>query len=370
MFACMFHGVSRRYAGFVSFSILLAAMSLVACAPVQPVDSGAAVFTNDGSTPLTDNAAPVVERIDTDLLAKLRFGREQQQQAQALTSQLQPGREQQPQTQALTSQLQAVEAQPAVSNAVAANPFLLLFPELRDTYAPLWLRVGTRVTYQAQSASFIQNPNDPDPSGAGYLQYDLVAFNRSEVVSSSKFYLVDVLSGVVTPSTVAPSYGVPGVGDFWISPKVLAYAEDAASPDLAVVRMPTVIGGEEYSAVRFQYQDGDSEYVWMFDQDSGLLLFHRYAIGDPLYEDAQAGQLTLLQRRPLSIPWRRDGKPEWVTTGVNLEYEGIFGTVPPASPRVDLPYGLTAQIQRTQDRWSAYEVTDYLYGVVNTRGRV
>jgi hypothetical protein len=360
------------------------------------VEGDAALSAAEGSAPLTDTVAPAAGGIDIDVLAGLQSRREQQPQTRTLTSpfqseegsvsvadsaspaadgvdidesvRLQAIREQQPQAVRLPSQLRAVDAQTTAANAVAANPFLALFPELRDTYAPRWLRTGTRVTYHVQSASFIQDPDSPDPSGGGYLQYDLVAFDRKEVVSSSKFYLVNVLNGVVTPSTVAPSYGIPGLGDFWISPVVLTHAEDAASPNLAVVRMPTVVGDQEYSAVRFQYQDGDAEYVWMFDQESGLLLFHRYAIGDPLYEDSQAGQLTLLQRRRLSIPWRRDIKPDWVRTGVNLEYEGVYGTVPPASPRVDLPYGLTARITRAQRRWSEYEVTDYLYGVVNTRG--
>ena len=65
----MFTGVSRKigrkYGKLVSFSIMLAAFGLVACTPVQPVDSGAAASTNEGSTPLTDNVAPVADSIDT-----------------------------------------------------------------------------------------------------------------------------------------------------------------------------------------------------------------------------------------------------------------------------------------------------------------
>ena len=282
---------------------------------------------------------------------------------------MQTGREAKPrQSQPLANRLPQNEPQAAATEPSTASPFLLAFPELRTAPAPRWLRAGTRATYYIQTANFILNPDEPDPSGAGYLQYDLVALDRNSAVSSMKFYVIDVLSGVVTPSTVAPSYGIPGVGDFWISPAVLAHAEDAANPNLVVLRMPTTVGDQEYNAVRFQYQGDNDEYVWMFDEDSGLLLFHRYAIGDPLYQDAQSGQMALMQQRRLRIPWGRGAKPEWVQAGTNLGYEGVYGTEIAGAPRTDMPYGLTAQIRRAQSRWSEYEATDYLYGRVNTRG--
>jgi hypothetical protein len=199
------------------------------------------------------------------------------------------------------------------------------------------------------------------------MQYDVVALDRRSAVSSLKFIL-DSGNGILTPSSVSPSYGVPGAGDFWISPQALAHAEDAIAPDVAVVRMPTTLNGQTYAAVRFQYEDARSTYVWMFEEATGLLLFHRYELRYADGDTEQAGQQAFVAMRDLNLPWRATRIPAWAKPGASLRYDGGYSVLLPGSSAATMPYGLQVELRQAKLRWFEYDITDYLYGRPNSTG--
>jgi hypothetical protein len=124
---------------------------------------------------------------------------------------------------------------------------------------------------------------------------------REAAVSSVKFYLSQG-DGSATPAFVLPSLGLPGVGDYWLSPGVLLDAEDVANGELIVLHMPTEVAGQTHNAVRFEYRPAGAVYVWMFDADSGVLLFYRHAIGEEGAAQMQVADLTLVARRRCRSP--------------------------------------------------------------------
>lgn len=255
----------------------------------------------------------------------------------------------------------------ARGNALPAdlNPFAYLFPELRTLPAPDWLREGVRVTYYGQSATISNVAGEDGSGGAGYLQCDLVALDGGTAVVSMKLYL-DLGNGIVIPVLVLPSLGLAGVGDYWLHPDVLADAERVANDELLVARMPTTIGGRTYQAVRFEYRPEGAEYVWMYDQGSGRLLFYRHAIGEEDDDERQLTDVTLAGVRELDLPWAGGTAPDWVQEGGSLEYEGAYTVLVMGEPSGSFDYALRADVKGASPHWSAYLVTEVLAGRTNS----
>ena len=340
------------------FLVLLlgALLVLASCQPIQPVVETPAAVEAPASE---EAAAPVDEEAEAPDQAGL--------DAVSMAARIDAARRQLPQVETLAGQLQL--ALPQTGSALAqveSNPFLQLFPELRQSAAPAWLQPGLRVTYYAQNAIFAETADDPAPSGAGFLQYDLVALDAGAAITSLKYFLAGD-GGGFSPGFVTPSYGLPGVGDYWIAPQALARAEEAANPDLFVGRMPTTAAGREYNAVRFQVSAQGAEYVWMFDEASGLLLFHRYRIFDGAGESAQAGQIMLAGLRYIELPWQDAAVPQWVQPGVGLHYDGAY-TVEVAGGVTPMPYAVDIAIQEVHPGWAAYLMSDSLYGRTSSSG--
>jgi hypothetical protein len=252
----------------------------------------------------------------------------------------------------------------APAPVISDNPFITLFPEAARLPLPAWLKLGTRVTYRVESATIKRDPDEKGSTGAGYAQYDLVALDGGTAVASMKLWL-DSSDGGVRPSSVLPSLGVPGAGAYWLNPQVLEDAEKVASDKLVVGRMPTTIDGETYRAVRFQYKDDGAEYVWMFDQATGLLLFYRHAIGEEDDASRELASSTFVHHRQAKLPWQPGGMPAWVKKNVRLTYEGGYSALIPGSPTTTLPYSVRAQIKTVGAAWCAYQLTDALSGRAN-----
>ncbi len=259
-------------------------------------------------------------------------------------------------------QLDRLQQQPATMAGESPNPFVKIFPDTGRAPAPAWLQEGVRVTYYVQSATVSQDP-DESSSGAGYVQYDLVALDDRNVVSSIKFYL-DTGNNVVLPSITAFSVGIPGAGDYWLDPVVLKTAERVKIDKLTVKRTSTTIAGKSYNVVRFEYRPEEAEYVWMFDEVTGLLLFYRHAIGAEGAARRQLADATFVRQRQLKLPWQAEAVPNWVKKGGSLRYEGSYDVATMGSPAGSLPYVVLVEWERSQDRWSRCKVTGYLSGKV------
>lgn len=258
-------------------------------------------------------------------------------------------------------------AKPAadVPPEVSQNPFLILFPELARAPAPDWLDEGVRVTYRTQSATINQDPNAPGASGAGYMQYDLVAWDREVLAATWKLYL-DSGEGPLLPATVGYSLGLAGVGEFWVSPTILPNAERVANNQLVVVHMPAQVNGQTYQAVRFQYADGKAQYVWMFDEKTGLLIFYSNAIGTENDARRQLTQVTLAGQRAIRVPWQGRTIPDWVRAGGSLRYDGSQGGMNFGTPLPELPQSVRADIKSRDLRWTRYDVVTGSPGALST----
>jgi hypothetical protein len=260
------------------------------------------------------------------------------------------------------------QSQGGVAPGETASRMLSFFPDLNQAAAPNWLQTGSRAVYRIQTATISQDP-EGGAASAGYGVYDLVAFDNQVVVTSQKLYL-ESSSGALTPSIVAYSTGAPGVGEYWVSPLELVDAERAANNELIVARMPITIGSQTFNAVRFEYHPlgGDAEYVWMFDEVSGIMLFYRHAIGAEGAFNRQLSNLTLVSQRQLDLPWYGGSTPDWLYEGGSLKYEGAYNVNVMGSPSASMPYGVVVSFKRVYDSWSEYDISDYLYGRLNTSG--
>jgi hypothetical protein len=241
-------------------------------------------------------------------------------------------------------------------------PFLLLFPELHDAPAPDWLQGGARVTYRVASATIPQVQGQTSTSGAGYVQYDVVAVDGGLVAATSKLYLDSGDGATVLPSLVFPVLGLPGVGEFWLNPQVLAKAEQAATTELSVTRLDQTFAGDNHHAVRFEYTHGNAQYAWMFDAESGVLLFFSWSIGGDADPNKQLGQVTLTAQRQLALPWQGGSLPAWVALTHSLHYAGSYATTVSGASTVSLPGSADVTLQDHFAHWNAYSLSATFQG--------
>ncbi len=255
--------------------------------------------------------------------------------------------------------------------ATAQNPFLAIFPELRSMPAPAWLKEGMRVTYHVLSANVAQKEGKDGSGGEGYSQYDLVALEDGAAVSASSLF--SVLDGAIMPTMVTRYVGLPGVGEYWINPAVLEDAQRVANDDLAVYHMPYELGNKTYDATRFEYKQDDAEYVWVFDNESGLMLFYRHNLGTDASDYRQMASATLVQQRQLKLPWRPGAKatiPAWAKKGTQLNYDGTYSLLMSDGPTTPLALNVVAKIVERNKRWLDWQLKSTIqYQTPNTAVR-
>ena len=239
-----------------------------------------------------------------------------------------------------------------------ANPFLLLYPDLRQAPAPAWLRPGLRVSYNFAFATFAQDLDDPTPSGSALLQYDVIAQDRRGVVVIPTSYSTQIQGQ--PPTALGYQVGLPGLGDFWFAPEVLAEAEAAAYEQFAVNRLAVEVEGESYDVVRMQSNTEGGEEVWEFEAATGLLVFHRQALYDAGGNQTSGSILTLLDSREVKLPWRFGSVPPWVKTGVEIDLQGSQMMDLGGPPYVSLPMAANLRVTKAGALWSEHRQTLWL----------
>lgn len=207
-------------------------------------------------------------------------------------------------------------------------------------------------------------PEDPTPSGAGLLQYDVIAQNRQNVVVVSTLINTQIQGQLPAPLTY--QVGLPGVGEIWFSPQVLERAESAASEVFRVARLPLVVEGVTYDVVRIQTNTvtdmGRGEEVWAFDAATGILVFYRQALYRNDGSQRSGMTMSLLAQRQIRLPWRNGTLPNWVEPRVEFYLTGSHILDIGIPPVVPLPMAITTRITRVGALWSEHTQSVTLYG--------
>lgn len=246
------------------------------------------------------------------------------------------------------------------AGAATDSQFLLLYPELRQAPAPAWLRPGVRLTYNSAFATFARDIDDPTPSGAALIQFDVVAQDRRSVVSLTTMYSTQIQGQ--PPAGLGYEVALPGVGAFWFSPQVLAHAEDAAFEDFTVNRLTIEVDGETYAVVRMQATTGRSDEVWEFETDTGILVFHQQVLYGADGEKTSGSYMTLAGRRQVKLPWRFGSVPKWVKPGVELDLGGTQMMDLGSPPYIRLPMNVNLSINKVGSLWSEYNQATWFNG--------
>jgi hypothetical protein len=148
-------------------------------------------------------------------------------------------------------------------------------------------------------------------AGEAILQTDVVALEGSSAATSTSMYVRDPL-GSLRP-LVSASFGsiVPaGCGDFWCSPEVLATVRERSDDEVTIIRGPVEVAGSGYQAIRFEVSHEGLRYSMTYDDDSGLLLHHRYDILSADGTSVETGIIDFRSIRQVEIPWTGGGRPQ------------------------------------------------------------
>ncbi|HWQ19425.1 MAG TPA: hypothetical protein VN455_06565 [Methanotrichaceae archaeon] len=229
------------------------------------------------------------------------------------------------------------------------NPMPMRYPDLNSAPAPQWVTEGLRATYDmlASTSDFEGKAGEKTDVGSGsagngMVQIDVVAMENGLAATSTESYAPDLYGGmrkVNSYGSVAPV----GIGDFWANPQVLQKIPEGSADDLTVLRIPFSIEGKNFQAIRFDFKSGTFEMAVVYDQYSGLLLYHTsdYSTegeGDPgmVRTSGNHAILQLRNLRRLEIPWKDGSLPSWLAQGQTWGYQGqsvtqFQGTTPMAS---------------------------------------
>lgn len=235
--------------------------------------------------------------------------------------------------------------------------WLALMPELAKAQAPAWLRAGTRITYHVMSAA---REGDNSPAGESIVQYDIVSNDGATVLAAANVHVIGSGGSMAAPKDTGFIAGVPGVGDAWMDPASLAKAERHASKDLAITHTSTNVAGVATKAVRFEYVQGASRSVSVFDEAKGVLLYRIQASGtiDTAKQSSIVSEFMSI-RQPAAA-WTEGVSPAWAQPGKLLRYEGsmtvnvMYGT-----PGTQLPLVMLCTVTNSSPagvlvRWETY----------------
>ena len=177
------------------------------------------------------------------------------------------------------------------------SPLSVLIPQIAAAGPPKWLCPGTRIVFYAASAQvrhasvgIALDENGkwvdlktgkrygqfdiPTASGHGYTVVDVGSVGSKITALSITTYLMDptkanalsfgTISGAATHSAAGLHY--------WVNPKALAKLNERNDPTLKIVRMPYILTGKRYSALRIETRNAKGYSAYTYDLATGILL--------------------------------------------------------------------------------------------------
>lgn len=282
------------------------------------------------------------------------------------------------------------------SHADVPDPSLVskLYPDVLKVGPPPAIKAGTRLTYYGGSATIpgVRNKLVPDVNGnwvdkntgqkfgeseikgSGGVGYTIVRIghvDKEAVVVNLSNYLIDTLANTVSYTGGNGFVSNAGAAsDYWIHPDILKKIPNSNNVGYVVSRMPYVIGNRKFSAIRFQSESASGHTAYMYDLDSGILLYlGSSAVGAGVITPGVNGQAAggagntyishsqLVEVKDVDIPWAGAPVPQWVTKFNELRYDGTIITaidgVQPMTQRLNA----TLTTKAREDGWVRFENT-------------
>jgi hypothetical protein len=278
---------------------------------------------------------------------------------------------------------------PNLTPPEVTDPFLILFPQLKNLPAPDWVREGLRVTYYSAVASvrgnFVFDPLDgaaratpddpPGGSGDGFWQHDLVAVEGNTYAQNQVLYSLVSNRQAPSPMLTLMSLGMPGYGASWANPKAFDGAEQLQAEGLRIAKMPYEVQGRKYDAIRIESTTFEGvgrpngRCVSVYDLRTGLMLYNSTASYSPASDSTLLSHLEYRGQRMLNLPWQDGVTPEWVKQGGRLTLEGNMTMVMPGSPALPLQCRAVVETQRRGGRWSTHSTALYVGNALNSQYR-
>ena len=237
-------------------------------------------------------------------------------------------------------------------------------PDAAKAGPPPIIKPGTRLTYFGGSSTIngVRAKLVPDENGnwvnkttgqrygerevrntggVGYSIARVSHVDREAVVVASATYLLDPLAKTVTStgsSGIVTNAGA--AGDYWIHPAVLKDVKEVNANGNFVGRMPYVVMNRKYNAIRFQSETASGHNTYVYDLDSGLMIFHGSSLigGDVLTPGVNGQQAGvgggstflshgfLMEVKDIDVPWKNAPTPAWVGQFRELKYDGGITT--------------------------------------------
>lgn len=252
-----------------------------------------------------------------------------------------------------------------------------VYPQVLKAGPPPIIKPGTRLTYFGGSSTINgvraklvpdENGNWVDKvSGRRYAESDVrntggVGYSiarvghvdREVAVVHSATYLLDPLAKTVTSTGATGIVTNAGAaGDYWIHPAVLKDIQEVNANGQFIGRMPYVVMNRKFNAIRFQNDTASGHNTYVYDLDSGLMIFHGSSLigGDVITPgvngNAGVGRGStflshgfLMEVKDIEVPWKNSPTPAWVGQFRELKYDGGITTaiqgVPPHTQAVSV----------------------------------
>ncbi|MEX2214222.1 MAG: hypothetical protein WD768_08850 [Phycisphaeraceae bacterium] len=261
-----------------------------------------------------------------------------------------------------------------------------LLPNAEKVGPPPVAKPGTRLVYFGGSATIPgvraklvpdENGNwvnkttgqkyaESDVRGSGGVGYSVVRIGHidkevAQLTSSS--YLLNPLDNTVSATgTVGLVSNAGAAGDYWIHPDLLKEVKDLRQNGIFVGRMPYVVMNRKYNAIRFQTDTESGHTTYVFDLDSGLMIFHGSSvIGGGVVTPGVNGQagagagntyLThgfLVEVKQIDVPWQGKPVPEWAAKFNQLQYNGGTTTTIQNAGQFTNGFGVTLSVKARGD---------------------
>lgn len=284
------------------------------------------------------------------------------------------------------------------------STMLPLVPAAAERGVPPCIKPGTHLTYYGMSASIpgaynelVQDENGnwvdkntgqhygqhniPGAGGAGYNVVQVGAIADGVVQVSSKLYTLDSTtqrcfysmgSGVVTHAGCA--------ADFWIHPEVLKQVQEVNADGVRILRMPYTVGGKPYNAIRFQNENASGYNAYVYDLETGLMIFHGSrtlgksvvtapagGFGTPAIGRGSTMLVTgwIVEVKDIDVPWKNAPTPDWVGRFAQLTYTGTQTTTMPAvGSRLDRPMTIMISPKARGANWVRFGTAGVIQSIM------